>query len=213
MGVGNTVEDTTQKSIRGNLVNGVGITRPRSSGSAFVFDGTDDRIIIGRLNYTFTEFTVLVWFNARAIENYRNVLDCNFNAFSASGNVGPRLEMNSAGVINWVVGGDGTDNSISNGVPIETSTTANIWRHVGITRNANSQFLGFLNGQNTSTVDNNTGFPGVFNNVYIGRGFHLSSDAERSFRGEIGLVQMYNRALSAAEVQQNYDATRWRYGV
>jgi len=213
-GTGTTTTDSRSFPITGTLQNGTGIENACTNAAAFVFDGADDRITVGRIPDNFSEFTVLVWFNATAIENFRNVLDCNFNAFSASGNIGPRLEMNAAGVLNWAVGGDPTNNSISNSVPILTGTTPNVWRYVGVTRNAATQLSGFLNGVITANqIANTAGFVNVFNNLVIGRGFHLSSDAERSFRGAIGAVEIYNRALSQAEIQQNFEVTRWRYGV
>lgn len=213
-GTGTTTTDSRSFPITGTLQNGTGIENACTNAAAFVFDGTDDRITVGRIPGNFSEFTVLVWFNATEIANFRNVLDCNYNAFSASGNIGPRLEMNSAGVLNWVIGGDPTNNSIADGVPILTGTTANVWRYVGITRNAATQLSGFLNGTITTNQQANpSGFVSVFDNLWIGRGFHLSNDAERSFRGVVGSVQIYNRALSQAEIQQNYEATRWRYGV
>ena len=46
-------------------------------------------------------------------------------------------------------------------------------------------------------------------NVNIARGFSLSG--ERWFIGKIPLVRIYNRALSAAEVQQNFNASRARF--
>jgi len=33
------------------------------------------------------------------------------------------------------------------------------------------------------------------------------------FKGKISVVKIYNRALSAAEVQQNFNATRSRFGI
>jgi hypothetical protein len=33
------------------------------------------------------------------------------------------------------------------------------------------------------------------------------------FNGNVGNVQIYNRALSATEVQQNFNALRGRYGI
>ena len=46
-------------------------------------------------------------------------------------------------------------------------------------------------------------------NYYLGS----SGYTGRGFQGRIGLIMMYNRALSAQEVKQNFEATRGRYGV
>ena len=49
------------------------------------------------------------------------------------------------------------------------------------------------------------------NNVnvnYIG-----STGASSFFQGNIAQTQIYNRALSATEIKQNYNATKGRYGL
>lgn len=47
-------------------------------------------------------------------------------------------------------------------------------------------------------------------NNYIGMSNHAGN--YNFFNGNMGLVQFYNRALSGAEVLQNYNATKGRYG-
>ena len=49
-------------------------------------------------------------------------------------------------------------------------------------------------------------------NVTLGKGFHLGG-AERIFAGRISHAQIYNRALTATEIKQNYDATKARFGL
>jgi len=46
-----------------------------------------------------------------------------------------------------------------------------------------------------------------------GRMFQGASGNEGYFTGYIPNTQIYNRALSAAEVQQNFNALRGRYGI
>jgi hypothetical protein len=41
----------------------------------------------------------------------------------------------------------------------------------------------------------------------------ITADGNRYHKGGIGNVQVYNRALSALEVTQNFEAQRIRYGV
>ena len=45
--------------------------------------------------------------------------------------------------------------------------------------------------------------------IYIASRFSL----QRFLNGKMGMIQIYNRALSANEVAQNYNATRHRFGV
>ena len=47
------------------------------------------------------------------------------------------------------------------------------------------------------------------NNVNLGR----YQSGGRQLNGNISQVSIYNRALSAAEIQHNFNATRGRYGI
>jgi hypothetical protein len=90
--------------------------------------------------------------------------------------------------------------------------TTNTWYYGGVTYNSTTKQLSiYLNGVLTSTttfpvatVSLNTG-NGSFN--YIGNIFN----ATVPLNGNISNVQVYNRALSASEVLQNYNATKWRF--
>jgi hypothetical protein len=54
-----------------------------------------------------------------------------------------------------------------------------------------------------------SGFNFLNSNFSIG----LRSGAENYFDGKVSIARIYNRALTAAEVQQNYNATKGRYGL
>jgi len=97
--------------------------------------------------------------------------------------------------------------------------TANSWRCVGITYDGTgNSSVTYLNGLNTgksrATNGSATGFIAVMNNLRIGQGFSLNSQtAERGFDGRVSMVQIYNRALTASEILQNYNATKGRFGL
>jgi hypothetical protein len=38
-------------------------------------------------------------------------------------------------------------------------------------------------------------------------------DASQKFRGKYGPIRFYNRALSAPEIEQNYNAQKTRFGL
>ena len=50
-----------------------------------------------------------------------------------------------------------------------------------------------------------------FTNTDFTIGLRLGSEA--NFNGKVSSVKLYNRALSAAEIQQNFNATRRRFGI
>ena len=89
------------------------------------------------------------------------------------------------------------------------------------------QFCVVRNGSNTGTIYKNGGnatsssgitvINGVDNGGWIlnqeqdtvGGGF----DSNQNYRGAFMMVKLYNRALSAAEIQQNFNATRGRFSI
>jgi hypothetical protein len=78
--------------------------------------------------------------------------------------------------------------------------------------NANTQYKIYLD-----TVDvrnTNYGTPSVIQTtaLIIG-GRLLNGSVNAAFNGDIGPVQIYNRALSASEVLQNYNALKSRFGL
>ena len=101
--------DLSGNGENGTLTNGP--TYDNSTYKSIVFDGSNDYVAVGAIAGDFTAFTVTAWFNATTIANYRNIIDCNNNIYT-SGNVGPRLEINAAGNLNWIISGNTSDNNI-----------------------------------------------------------------------------------------------------
>ena len=58
----------------------------------------------------------------------------------------------------------------------------------------------------TNTVSHSSA---TFSNFMIGRD---TPDGGRYFKGDISVVQFYKKALTAAEIKQNFDALKGRYG-
>ena len=199
--------DLSANGNNGELLNGV---RENSNNlGSLVFDGVDDHVIVGSLGSQFTNFTVEIWFKSDSVTNYRNPIDCNWLVENGSySNLGPRLEQNSAGNLNWIVGSGSDVYSFVTLVPSGLSSIP--YHHAVITKTSSTNFNGYYNGNYTSSLSF-SGWAGSMLNVNIGRGF--SPSGERWFIGKIPSVKIYNRALSAAEIQQNFNATKSRYGL
>jgi hypothetical protein len=207
---GSTVLGLTDISNRGNFGTAVnGPTYSSANGGSIVFDGTNDYVTVGSLGSQFTNFTVEIWFKSDSVESYRNPIDCNWLVENGSySNLGPRLEQNSAGNLNWIVGSGSDVYSFVTLVPSGLSSIP--YHHAVITKTSSTNFNGYYNGNYTSSLSF-SGWAGSMLNVNIGRGF--SPSGERWFIGKIPSVKVYNRALSAAEIQQNFNALRGRYGI
>ena len=186
---------------------------------AYEFDQTE-MLQIGEVPEIGDEFTVELWFKSDTHSYYQNPIDCNYgtqdvngNGAVNSGNVGPRLEINGLGSFFWAFGSTLGANDPYFALPAGSGVTG-VWYHAVITYNGSGATGGksYLNGENVATSYKTSvgsaGWIGEFRNVVLGRGFTL---ATRYFDGRIGEVRFYPKALTAAQVFQNYNATKSKY--
>lgn len=94
--------------------------------------------------------------------------------------------------------------------PVSSATLSlNNWFHIVFTYNASTGFKAYTNGVlgDTSSV---TGTPNTVtsSNNRVGSGF-----SNRLYNGKIAVASLYNKELTAAEVLQNYNALRGRFGL
>ena len=82
----------------------------------------------------------------------------------------------------------------------------NAWNFLSLTVTP-TLATGFLNGVSATNTVNHASTN--IANLAIGKDY----STERLARGSIGLVFIYNKALSATEVLQNYNTTKTRFGL
>lgn len=88
--------------------------------------------------------------------------------------------------------------------------TLNTWYNVTFVRSGSNIYL-YVNGVLTATIASFTANIAPSNStMYIGMSQHSPGQC---FNGKIGVAQVYNRALSINEVQQNFNALKARYGI
>jgi hypothetical protein len=86
----------------------------------------------------------------------------------------------------------------------------NTWYNIVIRRESNlSQF--YLNGVYQNQLSFNPDINISNANLFLCRSVHTSSS--QHLDGKISIFQMYTKALSANEVQQNYNALKGRFGL
>lgn len=94
------------------------------------------------------------------------------------------------------------------------SAALNTWTMITTTFSYTGKSCNFYyNGNLSSTVTNSSATPGgssATRNLLIGA-FRNNTGAKYS--GLIGPVMLYNKVLSAGEIQQNFNAMRGRYGI
>ena len=203
-GIGTDWYDRSGKGNDGTLTNGP--TFDSGNGGSIVFDGTDDYVTTGN---TLTDADELFadtgrawsassWFNVDVISGTEIII----------GRGGGTAENGNYSV--WVSGSNlrvrlrgGTTTTIS------TSIVDNTWYNVAITWDGTTANA-YLNGKFISTIAVGTASLRS-GDVGIGIGGELLNVSP--FDGKISQVLVHNRALTASEVKQNFDAHRGRYGI
>ena len=201
-GSGNTFYNLVNASIGGSIVGYASTPIDNTQIKSLTFDGTNDFISVGSLGSFYTQGTISFWMKSLDITaNYRNPFATNYNGSNT--NVLRFEQGEGTGAFKcWFGDPSGTIASLS-----YSSISANTWYNVVLTWNqSTSTVTGYMNGvldvNNSSWVR----WPTSFVNVGIGLGYN-----SRYFLGNIGQVSIYNRALSASEIFQNYNASKKRY--
>lgn len=96
----------------------------------------------------------------------------------------------------------------------KASWTNNTWYHIVMCYNGSSlaTYVNNVAGGTTSGAKANPGGAGTYLSMGLPAADYLNG-VTGYFNGYIGAWKIYNRALTAAEVAQNYNALRSRYGV
>lgn len=184
--------DLTQK----NTMTATSLTYANTG--AISFNGSSDYISIGTTGFPFgsSPGTLCAWAKTNTISgSYDWIVSYGTAALG---------QTRFLGILNntFLVGGYGTTPDISyTGVPLNT------WFNlVGVYDGTNvSMYLNGLLVVSPTAKTWNT----VAGNAQIGR----QTNGGEYWNGNISQILNYNRALSAAEIQQNFNALRGRYGI
>jgi len=200
----------TDLSRSGNSSELKGPTFNSGNGGSIVFDGTNDFVEIqNQIQFDQTDpFTLSSWVKSSNVSNELIINNENilYTGYRLNINVNANIEI-------------GLRSSISDDIAIETlnSINANTWYHIVGTYDGTSNVSGmkiYINGveEDTNTISN-TLTSSTLSNQRTLLGIRRLSPPPNPLRGNIANVQIYNRALSAQEVLQNYNATKTRFGL
>jgi hypothetical protein len=195
--------DLSGRGNNGELVNGV--IESADNLGALVFDGTNDRVELG--------FSSTLDISASiTIEGFIYP-----TAYKTTGGYGGMLitkvasyysELDYSGKIRaYYYGLNSPGYHTSNStVPLNT------WTHYAVVRDSDSSSIVFyINGSLDRTITSITGSITVQQTYPVTLGSYNGSGYE--YTGRIASGKIYNRALTAAEVQQNFNASRGRFGI
>lgn len=216
-GTGTTWTDISGNARNGTLTNGPTFTADlNGSGGYITLDGSNDYITFGNiLNYTTQAFTVGMWIRLLSFDTNSGIN----GVLAWKGdyqNSGWYIEFSPTnGVISFFTNQSGAV-QVSQAIyqPNPSSwpgkgVMPDEWYNVCVTRSGTSARV-YLNGTDrTSTVGTHTNPASSANNFEIGR----YSSGSNFPNVRIASFIVYQRALSAAEVLQNFNASRKRFGL
>jgi hypothetical protein len=201
-GSGTTWTDLSGKGNTGTLTNGP--TFSSANGGSIVFDGSNDGVQLPGTNLSLNQMTISSW-------NYSTDYVQNGHLFekTTDGTTNTQYSL--------LLGTDGNIRFRTFGLRFSLDLAApmtavnNQWNNIVATWDGTYKKI-YVNGVLTATSDvlidsvtaNSTG------PAYIGIAGNFSANP---FNGRISNTTIYNRALTASEVQQNFNALRGRFGV
>lgn len=204
-GSGTVWEDLSGNENSGSLVNSP--TFDSGSLGSFNFDGIDDYCV--NSNFFISSdpiFTVIGWFKRTGSWAAKGPwgIGTNGNAISSYQNFGAdRLGFDEWGSTTFYT---------SETIPL------NIWTHITWVKQSsgifNTSILNIYINTNITTLNtsrNNNVTANINNGVTIGKIAY--DNALYTAPSEISNFKIYNRALTISEIQQNYNATKGRFGL
>ena len=189
--------------ISGNNVN-ADLTNVSFDSTGYIFGGSANYIDLPSstfLDFNLNNFSIFTWIKSSATGNFGNI----FNNMNVAGTLGVQFltKPSNGGCRVWV-GDLSHDNTVN--------VTNGSWNYIGFVRDGDYVYF-YVNGSLSTT---GTGFaaknatPNSGNDRRIGR---QTTNTAYDFNGQISNFKIYSRLLTAAEVLQNFNATRKTYGI
>ncbi len=204
---------TTITDLSGNGLNGT-MSNLSFTSSYFTYNGTNSQISISDnvlLEPGSGDWTMEVWVNQNATGN--DVVLGKFDPGGLSQDVSYSIRTTSSTYYAQLGSGSGSGSTL-----FQNSTnhvgTLNTWYQIVyvLTNVAANTLQTFVNGSSIGSV--NHSLASILNNssnLYIGS--YNNGEYAQWFDGKIGITRLYNRALTSAEVSENYNADKSKYGL
>jgi len=204
-GSGTTWSDLAGSN-NGTLTNGP--TFDSNNGGAIVFDGTDDFILGNIPSSTFSNAsTICCWFKRDSLTDWSGLFSNNVNTtscailtFISNSNI---IGTNQAGINANYIGIDLGNDYLGKWIYC-------VLVYNGSTNGSTVNVYSYKDGSLTTSSGSLYWNLSTGSQYYVGR--HWTTVVQ-IHDGPIPITQVYNRALSADEVLQNYNATKGRFGL
>ena len=198
-GSGTSWSDISGQGNNGTLTNGP--TYSSDNGGSIVFDGTNDYIDVSgteSLNAPISiNFTLSVWMYPTKTGNWQGV-------FTKNRSTGTQVGLFLSSSNEFVFGFSGSGGNL-----IGSSFSTNTWYHIVLVQAANTSRKIYINGSLDITKTSSFGTTSSGSETFrLGQ----ASGVNEYFGGRISNASIYNnKALTASEVLQNYNALKGRY--
>jgi hypothetical protein len=202
-GTGTTLTDLTGNGMNGTMSN---ITY---SNSVFSFNGTNSQVSIpdnAILEPGSGSWTIEVWFKNSGTSG--TVLG-KYNNGGNSGNISYALRLMGANSIRADFSNGSSDRVTDN-----YTFAANNWvQMVYVWDKTNNNIYTYSNGElkQTKSIVITGSILNATRNLFLGS--YNGGEFSQYFTGQMGIVRLYKKALSATEVLKNYDANKADYGI
>jgi hypothetical protein len=206
-GTGTTWTDLSGNGYNNTLNNGVAFMS-NVNGGVLSFDGTDD-FGIGSISSTIFSgaHSIGCWFYRRSVTEWAGLFSnnvgtasCSILTFISTTN---SIGTNQAGV-------NGTSIAIDLGADHLNKWIYCVIVYTGATNGSQVNVYAYEDGNLLTATGNLYWNLSTHNQYYVSRHW---TGATQILNGNIPVVQVYNRALSATEIAQNYNAQKTRFGL
>ena len=182
-----------------------------NSAGYFDFDGVDDEITIpytSNLAFTNALLSCEAWVYVDTLVSLEfSIINKRGNNVTQNNNRPYTFGVNSDGRVRWILDGATTVCDTAVGL-IQTGQ----WYHLAATHDGTDAKI-YVNGIENVSVTSGTSSLNNTGNIPTRIGWRYQNSSINYSDGQLGELRVYDKALTATEVSQNFNATRSKYGV
>ena len=210
-GSGNTWYDLSGNGNNGTFgASTAAPTFSAANGGSIVFDGVDDYVSLqydSSLSFGSSNWTIESWIYPSSFDDYGMIWDHGYGSPNTLRSIVVYIDR-TTGLLRIAQSPNGSTNyDVSLGI----SVMLNGWNHIAVTKSGSS-IIPYLNTISSNSITAYDLYDSTTRSHYIGIQGDFQSVTD--YEGNISNFRIYKgNALSANEVQQNYKATKGRFGL